>query len=231
MTTTTETPKPKRRPRRGPPGVKCSQCSKIAGAEDEGRVEGYSAEVSGDAEKATVNITAQLYLTTACCGVDFKLYDLEGEAEQDHSCAKMAERNAAADAWEAHADDCDRRCDAPVGEAAVVDPDCQEGVRLKNALDDLQEAIDSEGEEWEVDDDGEGNAEPYQRSQTTTTVRRKTKAGVKLITKPITNYRYAKRYRGFSTTVTIKHALCGETEEVEFGEGQIEEAAGSFQEV
>jgi hypothetical protein len=238
MTTTTETPKPKRRPRRGPPGVKCGDCGKLAGAQDEGEIQDYSADVSGAMEGADITLDARLVLSTACCGSEFKSYDLtDNEFHVDHECPKAAELEAAEQAWNEH---CDRdgegvpNChEARAGRDACTasgpGKECEDGQKLHRAVADLNAEIDDSGEDWEVEEDGENDAEPYQRSQTTTTVRRKTKAGVKLITKPISNHRYAKSFLGFTTTITVKHALCGETEDQVIAEGDVELGAGDFE--
>lgn len=212
----TDTPTtPAKRPTRrvqGPPGVRCPSCNKIAGAADEGEVENYQPEVEGDAEQVTVSVTAELYLTTACCGDQFKMYALEGDYQIDHECETVARRDQAVADYNAHVEA--NACGCTADQA---DADCQTGTDLYDGRNALIERVDDDEADWEIED--EGDPEPYQRWQDTDP-----RTGRK-----IANPRYQRSYRGITMEVVVKHALCEETETLSFGGQHIEAGAGDFE--
>jgi len=175
--------------------------------------------VSGDALSAVVEVSAELYLSTECCGEQFKYYSLEASLTIDHECPVEDTIQKETEAWEAHLADESRECTC---DELAPDSECE----FKEAFDRLEEAkekMDNDGESWTLEDDGEDGAEAYQRSETSKTL----KSG-KVV--PI-NYRYARSYRGITTECTIKHDACEEEETVAFGEGDLEMPAGSFEAV
>lgn len=224
--TTTEAPvKPKRKPRRGPPGVPCPSCGKIAGAEDEGKVESHEVSASGNPESVTVSLDdCTLTLTTACCSTDYKTYDLSGnEVSQDHECPVLAAVNEAEQAYNDHldtdhAEDSELQPDPCDTEGPGVD--CEQGQKLWSEWKDKQQEIDTNGDEWTVEDEGE--PEPYQRYQEKARIR---KTGKEV---SIKSSRYRKSWRGVTLTVGVRHDLCGETVEVEFNQGDAETESGAF---
>jgi hypothetical protein len=213
----TETTPSKRRVQ-GPPGVPCPLCNKLAGALNEGEVEDYQVEVSGDQELATVSVTGTLFLSTACCGEQFKSYSLEAEVTIDHECDIISTLEADRAAWKRHLADDGRSC-----ACTEDDPDksCQHGGQLPAMIRDNEDALENSGDDWGVD--GEGEPEPYQRYESTRT---SPTGKVSQI-----NSRYARSFRGFTVVVTVSHAACGNTEEVSFGEGAAELPAGAFETV
>lgn len=223
--------KMKRKPRRGPPGVVCSSCHKLAGAEDEGRVDDLDVSVSGGTDSVEVSIDgASLILVSACCGMDFKRYDLSGNSKsQDHVCPKITERDDAAEAWREHCEDndlqgvpyCATGCKLASDEE-IAEVCCDTGGGLLERLLEIDEEIKSRDTDWTVDD--QGDPEPYQRYQTHSRNRRTGKLT------PIKRHRYAKSWRGFNLSVTVSHDLCGESETIEFGEGDAEAQSSSFEE-
>lgn len=229
MVTETVAIRPKRKPRRGPPGVPCPSCHKLAGAEDEGEVQYYSVTASGETDTVNVSVDGNLMLKTACCSMDYKTYDLSGN-EQDvtHECPKIAERDALDDEALAHTgtapDEKYKPCVAepPCGSSHsdYVNPLCVEGVRINTDSDDLEAQIANLGSSWTVND--EGDPQPYERAQRTARIRKTGKVV------PIKRSRFVKTFRGFTTTVTVDHDLCGESVNVIFDEGDIEAPASSF---
>lgn len=209
--TETETPRKRRMVRRGPPGVRCPDCGKLAGNADEGEIESYQAEVDGSEGSVSVTINAELYMNTACCGSRFKMYTLEGTNEIDHQCPKVEERDTAEQKYADHVE---------AGKCACTtdQPDCDDGVALRDEAKELADSVENDGNDWTIDDDGESDASAYERSQATD------RHG-----KPITSYRFRKSYRGITTTVSVQHGLCEETETVTFDEGDIEAGAGDFE--
>lgn len=233
MTTTTEAePKPKRHRRQGPPNIPCPDCHKLAGAQDEGEVEDYEASVTGDIDSAEVSIDGgSLILSSACCGSQWKQYDLGSNGYSktlDHACPVAAERDALQQEWDEHiAEDgpCDSADDVPckTTDKGILIATCSAGSDIKERLDAVMERINSDAEEWEME--AEGDPEPYERRQTTARSRKTGKVT------SIKNSSYAKTFRGFTVTVTVKHGLCGESEDLSFDEGDIEAQAGDAEPV
>ena len=79
---TTEAPVKRKRPqRRGPPGVQCPGCNKLAGLEDP-EVESLEANVDDD----SVTISVHIVRNSSCCGDEIKSADLEGTTTVGHDC-------------------------------------------------------------------------------------------------------------------------------------------------
>jgi hypothetical protein len=155
----TETTPSKRRVQ-GPPGVPCPLCNKLAGALNEGEVEDYQVEVSGDQELATVSVTGTLFLSTACCGEQFKSYSLEAEVTIDHECDIISTLEADRAAWKRHLADDGRSC-----ACTEEDPDksCQHGGQLPAMIRDNEDALENSGDDWGVDNEGRARAVPALR--------------------------------------------------------------------
>jgi hypothetical protein len=84
-TTTPAAPKPRKPVRRGPPGVQCPGCNKLAG------YDGVEVEVQGTevGEDGLVAVEIRLVAQSRCCGEEIKEYNETGEynlADSGHEC-------------------------------------------------------------------------------------------------------------------------------------------------